>query len=273
MNYVHTWLEISRSAFEHNINIITQIIKSAQFVCIIKAHAYGHGLFEIAQLAQEQPHVKWLCITSISEALFLRKQGISKPLLALVDHDNAYENTLECNITLGITEKSPGSALKRAEKYEKYMYGLYNSDSDQQKLVEQSPYSALKPILTWKTRIINIKTIQPDTFVGYGCTFKAQKKMTLATLSVGYSDGYPRQLSHKGSMVLLHNSPAPIIGIISMNLLTIDITHIPQACLGDEVTLLGNYPGITPQDFAAKLDTIPIEITTRINPLIKRIIV
>src|SRR5579863_6328457 len=79
-----TWIELSKEAFEHNIALYKQILNSeTKLAVVVKSNAYGHGLFEIAQLCQVNANIDWLCITSLSEALQLRKYGITKPLLVL----------------------------------------------------------------------------------------------------------------------------------------------------------------------------------------------
>ncbi len=150
------------------------------------------------------------------------------------------------------------------------MYGLWPSP-DNRKLTEQNhPGFSLKSILTWKTRIIQIKEISAGSFVGYDLTFQATRTTRIATLPVGYWDGYDRRLTNKG-MVLINNRLAHVVGIVAMNLTMIDVTDI-QVSIGDEVTLIGNHPGVTADDMAKLCGTINYEIVTRINPLVDRVI-
>ncbi len=120
----------------------------------------------------------------------------------------------------------------------------------------------LHPVLSWKSRIVDLHDISPGAAVGYNGTFIAPGAMRLALLPVGYADGLRRELSasnaQPGGWCILHGQRAPIIGRISMNLTTIDVTSIPRATLGDEVTLLGD--GITAEDHARIAHTIPYEI-------------
>lgn len=138
--------------------------------------------------------------------------------------------------------------------------------------IEQSPSSSdavearvrhrLEPLMTWKTRVIGVRELQPGDAVGYNGIFVAQRPMRIALLPVGYSDGLRRELSgtnaRPGAWVILHGQRAPIVGRISMNLTTVDVTHIPHAAVGDEVTLLGD--GITADDHAHLAHTISYEI-------------
>lgn len=112
------------------------------------------------------------------------------------------------------------------------MYGLYPSDE-----VDTSSV-VLKPVLEWKSFITCVKQITKGTQVSYGGTFEAEKEMTIATIPVGYGDGYPRNLSNKGS-VLIHGAHAGILGRICMDQMMVDVTDIPDVRLDDEVTLIG----------------------------------
>ena len=125
----------------------------------------------------------------------------------------------------------------------------------------------LQPVLTWKTRILSLQDIAPGDSIGYNATYTASKPMRIALLPAGYSDGLRRELSSTnakpGGWTLIHNQKAPILGRISMNLTTIDVTHIPHAKPGDEVTLLGD--NITADDHAALAHTISYEILCAIR--------
>jgi alanine racemase len=127
----------------------------------------------------------------------------------------------------------------------------------------------LKPVLTWKTRILTLQDVSPGASIGYNAIYTAPKPMRIALLPVGYSDGLRRELSgtntKPGGWVLIHNQKAPIVGRISMNLTTIDVTHVPHAKPGDEVTLLGD--NITADDHAARAHTISYEILCGLRAL------
>jgi alanine racemase len=152
------------------------------------------------------------------------------------------------------------------------MYGLWPSQENKQNAQKNYQSMTLEPVLSWKTRILQLRTIPAGSFVGYDLTYTTKRETLVATLPVGYWDGYDRGLSNKGEVVI-HGKKAPIIGRIAMNLMMVDCTDIPTAAIGDEVLLLGAYPGLTADDIACRLDTINYEIVTRINPLLPRIIV
>lgn len=132
-------------------------------------------------------------------------------------------------------------------------------------------YRNLQPVVTWKSRIMQIREIKPNVYISYGRTFRSSQKMKIAVVPVGYSDGYDRNLSNN-SFMFVNGGLVPVVGRVCMNMTMIDVTGI-AAQVGDEVTLLGDIDGIRVSDFMDRLDTISYDITTRINWTIPRLIV
>jgi alanine racemase len=379
-----TWIEISRQAFDHNINFYKQVIgPDAALALVIKSNAYGHGIREVATIAQAHPHVDWFCTTSLSEAVFLREMAVTKPILvmtfidddpekifthdiAVIGHDietitmlNTLGKTLgkqakiHIKIDTGLSRLGfyPDEALAVIQHIKESLpyitiQGLYTHFADSggldhdfndhqlqqfntvlsalQKQQIDIPYKhtcktsaittvkdshfnlirlgagayGLKPpqtvsditkvlypdfepqqIMTWKTRIMHIRHIPADTYIGYDKTFKTTRPTRIAILPIGYFEGYDRRLTNKGVVKIQTNSSdtsheyAPVIGRICMSVTMIDITDVEQAKIGDEVIVLGNAPGITAYDLAQTIESFnPREITARINPVIPRII-
>lgn len=112
------------------------------------------------------------------------------------------------------------------------LYGLYPSGQ-----VEKEPVP-LKPVMALKSRVVYIKTVEPGVEISYGGTFVTKRPTRVATIPVGYADGYARSLSNKGS-VLIRGRRAPIIGRVCMDQFMVDVTDIPEAEELDEVTLVG----------------------------------
>lgn len=126
----------------------------------------------------------------------------------------------------------------------------------------------IKPVLCWKTIISEIKDLPTGSRVGYDFTEAVLRKSRVAVLPIGYWHGYPRSLSSVGR-VLIKEQKAKILGRISMDIIIVNITDIKNVQKGDEVILIGKE--ITADYLANLADTINYEITTRLNPLIKRI--
>ena len=112
------------------------------------------------------------------------------------------------------------------------LYGMWPSDEVQKENLD------LKPVLSLKSRIVFLKDLEPDRTISYGATYKTNGWQRIATIPVGYGDGYPRSLSNKG-FVLLHGKKAPICGRICMDQFMVDVTHIKEAKEGDTVVLIG----------------------------------
>lgn len=119
----------------------------------------------------------------------------------------------------------------------------------------------LRPVMSFKSKIIQLKDVPSAQPIGYGRTFVTEKPSRIATVPVGYDDGYPRLLSNRGQ-VLINGLRAPVVGRVSMNLITVDVTHLPAASEDDEVVLLGtqNQDCITADEIAALAGTISYEI-------------
>ena len=151
------------------------------------------------------------------------------------------------------------------------IYGLWPSDGIRQMMRLKG--LELSPVLSWKTRIAQIKDLASGETVGYGRTFKADRPMRIAVLPVGYYDGYRRHLNNRGH-VLISGRKCNIIGNICMNMCMVDVSQIPQIGTGDIVTLLGRdgMNQVTAEDLAELYGTINYEVVTTINPLLPRIV-
>ncbi len=132
----------------------------------------------------------------------------------------------------------------------------------------------LQPVMTWKTRVAQIKALPSGEFIGYGRTYRTTRSSRIAVLPVGYADGYDRGLSNTAH-VLIRGGRAPVRGRVCMNVIMVDVTDIPDAAPGDEVVLLGRQreESVSAEDLAAHSATINYEIVTRIAPVAPRIVV
>jgi alanine racemase len=129
----------------------------------------------------------------------------------------------------------------------------------------------ITPVLSWKTRVIALKDLETGQAIGYGGVYKTTRPTRIAVIPVGYGDGLSRHLSSKGR-VIIRDQYAPIVGNVSMDLVTVDVTDIASADLGDEVILLGRTEScrIDVEEHAMHTLTIPYEILCGLSPRVPR---
>ncbi len=134
------------------------------------------------------------------------------------------------------------------------------------------PPPALKPILSLRTTVMQMRTVQPGDSVSYNRTFVAARKTRIAVLPIGYADGYSRRLSNNGC-VLVRGRRAPIVGLVCMDMTMVDVTDVAAVQVGDEVTLIGEQgqDTIWADEIAGWTGTIPYEILCAIGPRIPRV--
>lgn len=146
------------------------------------------------------------------------------------------------------------------------IYGIYPSDEMKREK------DLLRPVMEWKSRVSYVKDIQAGTQVSYGGTFTAQKDMRIATIPVGYADGYPRLLSNRGC-VLIRGKRAKIIGRVCMDQFLVDVTEIPDVCRADQVTLLGKDGSecITVEELSAECGRFPYEFVCDVSKRVPRV--
>ncbi|MCK5632158.1 alanine racemase [bacterium] len=368
----HTWVEINKTALDHNLNQLKLIIGPNILAPVIKGNAYGHGLLEVGRVCQKNKNVEYLCVASLSDALNLRNAYITKPIVVLAYIDDNPEYAIEKNIDivvhnedflqklsncgkklqkncsihikidtglcrLGITPNKAFSFIKKAltlpfitikgisthfaQSHKKNqlftnkqikifqhlcsqlkknditfsyqhacnsaatlksyasignffrvgisIYGYWPSTYIQKKTIKQFPATTLVPILTWKSRIFAIKKVSAGTSVGYDLSYTTTKKTVLAFISVGYLEGYQRAFSNKAS-VMVNGQYAPVVGKISMNTTTIDVSNIKNIKIGMEVSLIGNHQKIRADFLSTFSSKNPREITTGISAQIPR---
>lgn len=145
-------------------------------------------------------------------------------------------------------------------------YGMYPSDEVDKEAVD------LKPALSLISHVTYVKDVAPGTSISYGGTFTAQKEMRVATIPVGYGDGYPRSLSNKG-YVLIHGKKARILGRVCMDQFMVDVTDIPETKFMDQVTLIGEDGGerIRVEDLAGLSGRINYEFVCCLGKRIPRV--
>lgn len=372
---MHSWLELSRSALQHNFLTFDQLIKPVPLVPVLKSNAYGHGLNEVLEvLLPLKP--KWIAVNYLEEAQTVRSKGFAgkillvgplfkeqikvafelsvsiflsnreilnhwlqaehKPNLHLkidtgmsrqgffldqlpdvlsalspfkkyvegiathfanvedvLDHAYADAQILEFeqartllsqagfNQVLSHAASSASTLILKDSRYDLCrvgisMYGFWPSQPTKLSYRQLSTdLLQLRPALSWKTRVAQIKEVPAGRYIGYGITFRALKNMTIAVLPVGYFEGYPRIAGSAHSYVLIEGCRCPVVGRICMNMMMVDIGHLSHIKVGQVVTIMGEDQGeiISASDISGWSQTIHYEFVSRIHADIPRRIV
>jgi alanine racemase len=152
------------------------------------------------------------------------------------------------------------------------LYGLWPSAETREAALRADVSLELRPVLTWKARVVHVNDVPFGETVGYGCTYVATRPRRIAVLPVGYYEGVDRSLSNRGR-VLVRGCVAPIVGRVAMNMCMVDVTDIPGVAPGDEAVIIGHQGERenSAEDMAALLDTINYEVVTRISASVPRV--
>lgn len=182
-------------------------------------------------------------------------------------------NNLQTHIsaTSGLLMYEKNNGLNSIVRLGVGVYGMWPSDHI------ENLYKGklnLKPVMTWKTKIAQIKTLPEGHTVGYGLTYITEKNTKIAVIPIGYADGYDRGLSNIGE-VLIKGTRCKVLGRVAMNMFVVDVNHLDSVKIEDEVVILGKQGGveIKAEEIAQKIDTINYEITTRVSSLLVRKII
>lgn len=232
-----------------------QVSEESADICaeIVKLpHLLAEGLFSHFATADEKDLTKALAQQERFKAFIqlLKDRGITIPIKH-INNSAGIMNFDECfdMCRMGII-----------------LYGLYPSHEVNQALLE------LKPVMQWKTHISHIKTLPAGREISYGGTYVTKKDTVVATVPVGYADGYPRCLSNCGR-VIVHGQYAPIIGRVCMDQFMIDITDIADVQLEDEVILVGTSGKavLTMEEVSEQAYSFNYELPCRISPRVHRV--
>ncbi len=217
-------------------------------------NVFAEGLFSHFATADEKDLTKTYCQQNLFKLFvkMLEERGINIPIKHL-------------NNSAGIMMLDEYFDMVRSGII---TYGLYPSQD-----VEQSNLD-IRPAMEWKSHISYVKTLEAGREVSYGGTFVAEKDMIVATVPVGYADGYPRCLGNVGR-VIVGGQYANIIGRVCMDQLMIDVTHIPNVAIEDEVTLVGKDGDavLTMEEVSDKAYSFNYELPCRISRRVTRVYV
>ncbi|WP_027400330.1 alanine racemase [Anaerovorax odorimutans] len=146
------------------------------------------------------------------------------------------------------------------------LYGCYPSN-----MVDKNQLS-IKPVMSVKSNIIHLKTLPMNSSISYGRNFTTSKESLIGTINIGYADGYPRALNGNGR-VIVNGVYAPVVGNICMDQCMVDVTHVPNVKLGDEVIIMGSHNdlSISADEIAEKTNTINYEILCRFGQRLPKI--
>jgi alanine racemase len=184
-----------------------------------------------------------------------------------------YENLKENNVNVNIRHIGNSAAIMDLPEshYDAVrpgiiLYGCYPSNEVKKENIN------LKPVLSLKTNIVHVKKVPSGTSISYGREFNTEKESIIATLPVGYADGYSRSLFNKAK-VIVNGQFAKVVGRICMDQCMIDVTDIPEVKVGDEVILIGEQDGLkfSVDDVAELMGTINYEVTCMISRRVPRV--
>ena len=269
--------DIDLDALTHNLDEIHRCIrKETKIIAVVKADGYGHGAVPLAEVMEKREDVWGYAVATPEEAEELYTNGIKKPILILgytfpeydaqivqenlrpavfslirakqlseeaMKQEAAYEQMItwlkERQVSIPVHHVSNSAGIVDLPEYNKdivragiNLYGLWPSDEVNKENID------LQPLLSLKSHVVHVKELEPGRIISYGGTFEVEHPMRIATVPVGYADGYPRSLSNQG-YVLIHGKRAAICGRVCMDQMMVDVTDIADVCPGDEVTLIG----------------------------------
>jgi alanine racemase len=245
----------------HRLALVLEAARKAKAVCIegLHSHLASAEVVDAAdvesQIASYQHALEQLAAAGLRPAcLHLANSA------AIVAHGKIWQNLVQ-NGKVQTALVRPGIAL----------YGYYLpfvTEAGESSSVAELP---VKPVLSWKTRIVDIREVVAGQGVGYNRAHVTSAPAKIATLAVGYGDGLNRGLSNRGQ-VLVRGQIAAIVGKISMDVTTIDITHISSCEIGDEVVLIGaqGQQKLSAWEMATLLNTIPYEVLCAIGKRVGR---
>jgi alanine racemase len=221
---------------------------------------------ELLQQVEQWPSLRLMGVCTHLAAADMPGDFLGEEQLALFDR-----------VTKHLAGKTPRHAANSAaiffmpqSSYEMVRPGisLYGIDPTGQPSMDRK----LRPVARFVAPLVGIRDIPKGQGVGYSHTWTAPRDSRIGLIPIGYADGYTRLLSNRGAMIVC-NKRAPVIGRVSMDLTTVDLSDIPQASIGDEVTVIDNDP-LSPAsayELARLAETIPYEILCRIGPRVKRV--
>jgi alanine racemase len=190
-----------------------------------------------------------------------------------IQQQNTFKNCADCTAADRVTDLQLSIANSAAIlawpdahfDWQRPGYMLYGNSPFN---IAQANADQLTPAMTFKSAVISLRNIDSGESVGYTANWTASRASSIATITVGYGDGYPRHAPN-GTPVLINNIRCPLVGRVSMDMITVDVTDLESIKIGDEVTLWG--PHLSVNEIAHHCDTIGYELLTRMPSRVPRI--
>ncbi|KKU78271.1 MAG: Alanine racemase [Parcubacteria group bacterium GW2011_GWA2_47_64] len=329
-NGLRTWIEVDRKAIRHNFGVFKSLIpKRTKLMAVVKSNAYGHSLIDFSK-EMERFGADSLGVDSMMEALALRREGVTLPILVLgYTMPELFSEAAKNDISLTVSTFDTLRAIEKAEglfthfanaknpafpkdtsdqlnEFKKWilafkrtghtpivhaaatagtilfpeshfdmvrvgigLYGLWPAPEVREAFKDRI---TLRPALVWKSFITETKKLPVGSRIGYDLTEELRQDSAVGIVPIGYWHGYPRALSSIGH-VIVRGKECKVLGRVSMDMLTVDVSKVVNPKLGDEVVIMGGDDSlpISAAGLARSLDESWYEIVTRLNPLIKRI--
>ena len=254
--------------------------------CLGREGFLEHELVQVFKEIKKLPHIKlggmyahFANIEDTNNFTHAQKQIKKYDLALSMAKDFGFEiegkNGLETHIsaTSGLLVYDHDKGVNTIVRLGVGTYGLWPSEHLKFLYTkkENKKSFTLKPVLSWKSKVAQIKTLEAGHTIGYGLTYMTHAPTKIAVVPQGYADGYPRSLSSK-SFVLIKGTRCKVLGRVSMNMTVVDVTHLKNIKIEDDVVLLGKQgrEEITAEELAELSDTINYEVTTRISALLPR---
>nr|WP_136252704.1 alanine racemase [Ningiella ruwaisensis] len=256
-----TQLDWVEKAFEKDARVANQL----WFKFDSGMHRLGFALNEFSTLRAKHPH-------------FFNKHTVVATHLACADEPDKPNTSIQLarffdtvgssGLSLSIANSAAHIANVNArQSYNRIGIAMYGSSPFEDPNPSAQPTLDLSPVMHLYASIIALRKIPKGDSVGYGASWQAKRDTIIATVAIGYADGYPRH-APSGTPAFYKNQRIELVGRVSMDMVTFDVTDVPDAALYDEVELWGANVGIN--EVAAKVGTIGYELMTRVSPRVPR---
>jgi alanine racemase len=243
-----------------NLPALIDAFRKAKFICLEGLHSHLASAEVVDAADAEEQFKRYQQALEVLAAAHLRPACVHMANSAgIFAHQRSWKQPGAAD---RVTLVRPGISL----------YGYYLPFAFASGEVSRIEPPGVHPVLSWKTRIIDLRTVEAGQAIGYNGAYVTSAPAKIATIPVGYGDGYSRRLSSCGS-VLLRGEIVPVVGNISMDVTTIDVTAVPGAAVGDEVVLIGEQGSrkLTAWDIARQVGTIPYEVLCAIGKRVPRL--